>query len=186
MAKRISPALARVNKKRSTEVAIRDERVMAMFREGMTHAQIGAQLKVEGISGTSRPTIALSLKRSLALLAESTILSTDEYRAKELEFIDQQISDMMADVRHGPEVDPDTGEWAIDPMQAAKIRNMARITLNKWRKDRARLLGLEVKRIAVEVNKREAIVRVNMDVGALLPKGDEPVIIEGEIVGEEA
>ena len=151
-----------LRKMRELDITEEEITVWEMLSGGKSQREVAKALNV------SLGTINGRINNALEKIRGWAGREAEDWRNRQLLILDEQISSIVNDTTTEPV--PSLGEdgkisfdkignqrWIIDPKEAAKVRNMARVTLIKFLDHQARLLSLTVERKEIEVNQRVAI-----------------------------
>ena len=143
--------------------------VWNLLSKGRSQTQVAKEL------GITQSTVSKEINIALAAIRGWAGREAEDWRNHQLLIIGEQISEIIDDTVVEPEMMFEEGgepaltrgvnRWVISPSEAAKIRNMARITLAKYLEHQAKLLSLVVERKEIAIDKRVVI-------GVLGPEGD--------------
>jgi len=158
-----------ITRKKQVELMITDEEleVWALLAEGRTQQQVADKM------GISQATVGNRIARALERVRGWAGKQAEDWRNHQLLIMDNQISGIIDDTgvqpqpllnEDGEQIFSSNGypQWIISPPEAAKTRNMARVTLQKYLQHQANLLQLVVERKEVLVDKRVAIGIYNL------------------------
>lgn len=157
------PLAKHYDKVKQLDITARQERVWSMLASGKTYRQMAAVLDV------SVGTIANDVATVLSAVQEVTHKTAEQWLANELSIIEQKIAECEEDANFQPvprldkHGEPIPGHWDVTPGQAAKTRNMARVTMLKWMERRQKLLGMDIDRSQVQVDQRVMVAVVKGD-----------------------
>ena len=161
-------AYRKPTKQRQLEVLITEEELLVwdMLADGRTQKQVAKEM------GIARQTVGKRINTALVKTREWMGREAEDWRNAQLLIIGKQISGTIDDTQTKPEpVFDQDGEqlyrsgapvWNPTFSQAAKIRNMARVTLAKFLDHQAKLLNLTVERKEVLVDQRIIIGQYNL------------------------
>ena len=151
-----------LQKMKELDITEKEITVWEMLSEGRSQREVAEAL------GVSQGLVNMRINAALGKIRGWAGREAEDWRNRQLLILDEQISNIVNDTTTEPL--PSLGEdgeitfdkignqrWIIDPKEAAKVRNMARITLIKFLDHQARLLSLTVEKKEIEVNQRVAI-----------------------------
>lgn len=162
--------------KAKTNHALRRSRASGLVASGYSAAEAADAV------GVSTATVYRYIRDTLKDLDAFRLAEVDDWRRALLADLIQELDEARRDARTQP-----TEENGLSFGQAAKIRNMARVTMVKIHTQIGRLRpGLYQGTTEVEEERMPPIVLVNMPVTALLPEGykGSMEVIEGELEEE--
>lgn len=158
--------------KSATQVALTEKQVLVwnLLSKGRSQTQVAKEL------GITQSTVSKEINVALAAIRGWAGREAEDWRNHQLLIIGEQISKIIDDTTVEPEMMLEEGgepaltrggvnRWVISPSEAAKIRNMARITLAKYLEHQAKLLSLVVEKKEIAIDQRVVI-------GVLGPEGD--------------
>ncbi|NIS49649.1 MAG: hypothetical protein GWN94_00785 [Phycisphaerae bacterium] len=133
-----------------------------LLAQGMTQKEVSKEL------GVSHVTIMRHINKSLEKIRGWAGRQAEDWRNQQLLILSDQISAIVkdTDIKPLPLFDEDGEQmfskagyplWEVSPEAAAKQRNMARVTLQKYLKHQADLLSLTVERKEIMVDQKVAI-----------------------------
>ena len=152
------------------ELTERQVRIWDLLSKGRTQTQVAKEI------GETQSTVSKEINIALAAIRGWAGREAEDWRNHQLLIIGEQISTIIDDTEAEPiEMLDEDGSvmysrnglplWKISYGEAAKIRNMARITLAKYLEHQARLLSLVVEKKEIAIDQRVVI-------GVLGPEGD--------------
>ena len=164
-----SPNVKTKTTKNRLELLITEEQLQVwdLLADGRTGKQVAKEL------GIAPSTVGTRMRAALKLCRGWAGKEAEDWRNHQLLILEKQISGLIDDtnIQATPKTNEDGEQeyskagvplWIIAPVQAGKVRNMARQTLRTFLDHQAKLLNLMVDRKEITVDQRSVIAVYNL------------------------